>query len=369
MRKKIALIMCLLLVCCMLVTSAVVIAGKPDKPGKPPKDPPPPPPEGTVYFSQYNGVDRDMWTMNPDGSGKTQIGVYQGIDFENEAFGDMSRLQHGGHYWFIRFETVGGKYPDGEFVREIFAVRDDGLKEVQLTDDPTLETCWYARALIWGIDDNTITWSAKRWVDGNLDMDSFGIYSAAISFDANGDVIELSEEPTLIWNTGYHYLPDENIYIPNVKRFDWSPDGSKLVLAKWIYNDIHWEIFVVDLGAESETDFGTHGWRVKWSPDGSKIAFIQGTYGSLCTINSDGSDEKVIVEESHKGNTMKSVEDEMGWSPDSNYLHYTWRVTKDFNYGFTSKYSVHRVEANGNNPTSMTGDLPDDTYPKAHAWR
>jgi Tol biopolymer transport system component len=345
----------------MLVASTVVIAGKPDKPGKPPKDPPPPPPEGTMYFTTYNGVDRDMWTMNTDGSGKTQLGVYQGIDGGNKAFGEMSRLQHGGHYWFIRFETVGGKYPDGALIREIFAVRDDGAVEVQLTNDPTLETCSYARALIWSINDESIAWGAFRWVNGFIDWDSFGIYSADISFDANGDVNGLGA-PSLLWYTGY---AGEGPYIANVKRFDFSPDGSKLVLAK--FGAGQYDNYIVDLGAQTETPLGTNGYRVKWSPDGSKIAMIEAS--SLVTINPDGTGKQILVEYSRKGNTYRRVKDEMGWSPDGNYLHYTWMIDRMGNDGSVVKYSVRYVEANGDNPTSLTDDLPDDTYPHAHAWR
>ncbi|UCG70635.1 MAG: PD40 domain-containing protein, partial [Thermoplasmata archaeon] len=156
-------------------------------------------------------------------------------------------------------------------------------------------------------------------------------------------------------------------YVAEVLHFDWSPDATKLVVAAfdWGHNDL----YVVHLPTSTVTLLGTVGYRVRWSPDGSKIAFLRGPYGNLLTINPDGSDEQVLVEYSYKGNTIKSVEDEMGWSPDGNYLHYTWRVVRMGNERDVFKYSVHRIEVDGDNPTSMTGDLPDDTYPMAHAWR
>jgi hypothetical protein len=348
----------------MLVATAVVVADKPDNPGKPPKDPPPPPPEGTVYFQTYNDGNLEMWTMKADGSEKTQLGIYPGIDGEDEDFGAISRLKHGDHYWFIRFCTVGGNYPDGPLVRELFAVRDDGAVEVQLTDDPTLATNSVGgRAWVWGINDESIEWSAKRWVDGVLDMDSFGIYSAGIDFDANGDVIGLSEEPTMIWNTGTHSSGPK--YHPNVKRFDWSPDGSQMVLVKIYHNDILYEIFIVDIVAQTETDLGTTGYRVRWSPDGNKIAFIQNQ--NLGTINPDGTDEEIIVPSEVKGKTEKTVADKIDWSPDSSHLVYTWRVIRYGNDGPSGHYEVRRVEANGDNPTSMTNDL--DVYAGSQAWR
>ncbi|MCK4367140.1 MAG: hypothetical protein KAW84_04260 [Thermoplasmata archaeon] len=311
MKKIVAVFVCLLFLASALGMSAVVIAKKP-------QPPPPPPPEGTVYFS----LGQEMWTMKADGSEKTKLGVYPGIDEFHVAFGDVSRLKHGDHYWFIRFCVVGGNYPDGPLVREIFAVRDDGAKEVQLTDDPTLATYYLGRALVWGIDDTEVTWSAKRWGDDPVMPEEFGIYSAAISFDANGDVIGLSEEPTLIWDTGYHYEAWADDYIPNVKRFDWSPDGSK-------------------------------------------IAFIQ---GSLRTINPDGTDEQVIVAPITKGKDKGGHvrNKDIDWSPDSSHLVYTW-IASGRGHNNPARYDVYRVEANGDYPTSMTDDI--EGSPASHAWR
>lgn len=366
MKKALAVFVCLLFLASTLGMTAVVLAAPPDK-----CEPWPeckngggdPPPEGTVYFWQYGDEGKEMWTMKADGSEKTELGVYPGIDQGWEAFGATSRLKHGDHYWFIRFCVVGGNYPDGPLVREIFAVRDDGAVEVQLTDDPTLATYHVGRALIWGIDDNEVTWSAKRWGDDPYMPEEFGIYSAAIAFDANGDVIGLSEEPTLIWDTGYHYLDYADDYIPNVKRFDWSPDGSKLVLAKWKHNDIPWEMFIVDLGAQTETDLGTSGYKVRWSPDGSKIAFLH--YYDLRTINPDGTDEQVLVTPKFKGKDKYVDNEDIDWSPDSNHLVYTWIVWFKDDPPDVDHF-VYRVDVNSVDKTCMTDDL-DDAF--SHAWR
>ena len=362
MKKIAAIFVCLLFLASALGISAVVLAAPPDKcePWPECKDGgEEPPPAGTVYFRSAGAV----WTMNVDGSEKTELGIYPGIDQSSEAFGDVSRLEHGGHYWFMRFEVVGGNYPDGPLVREIFAVRDDGTVEVQLTDDPTLATYHRNRALVWGIDDNTVTWSAKRWGADPVMPEEFGIYSAAISFDANGDVIGLSEEPTLIWDTGYH-LTYGGDYVPNVMRIDWSPDGSQIVLAKTQHNDILWELFVVDLGAQTETYLGTSGYMVRWSPDGSKIAFVH--YKDLRTINPDGTDEQILVAPSDRGKYEKTVQGEIDWSPDSSHLVYTWRLLRYSAHTgniIEGRSYVYRVEANGDNPTSMIDGAG------SHAWR
>ena len=324
MKKIVAVFVCLLFLASALGMSAVVLAAPPDKcePWPECKGGGEEPPEGTVYFWQYGVEGKEMWTMKADGSEKTELGIYPGIDQEWEDFGALSRLEHGGHHWFLRFEVVGGSYPSGQWIRELFAVRDDGTVEVQLTDDPTLETFNLARALDWGIDDSTVTWSAKRWGADPLMPEEFGIFSAGVSFDANGDVIGLSEEPTLIWDTGYHYEAWADDYIPNVKRFDWSPDGSK-------------------------------------------IAFIQ---GSLRTINPDGTDEQVIVAPITKGKDKGGHvrNKDIDWSPDSSHLVYTW-IASGRGHNNPARYDVYRVEANGDYPTSMTDDI--EGSPASHAWR
>jgi hypothetical protein len=354
MRKKIAIFMCLLLVCCMFVASAVVIAK-----GKPPKPPPggDPPPAGTVFFKYNDGGGMNMWSMKADGSEKTELGIDYCIDRGWITFGALSRLKHGDHYWFIRFMPVGGSYPDGEPIRELFAVRDDGALEVQLTDDPSLATFKYARAFEWGINDNEITWSAKRWTEDPVPID-FGIYTAAISFDSNGDVTGLSETPYLFWDTGYIYNSNNDYYIPDVKRFDWSPDGNNLVLAKW-----NLDMYNVDLQADSESSLGTSGYKVSWSPDGSKIAFLRES--SLRTINQDGTNEQILVAAIHKGKDRFVDNERIDWSPDSNHVTYTWQVVNRISPPDSDHY-VYRVDVNSGKKTSMTNDL-EDAY--SHSWR
>ncbi|MCJ2670135.1 MAG: hypothetical protein LN416_06465 [Candidatus Thermoplasmatota archaeon] len=367
MKRIVAVFVCLLFLASALGASAVVLAGKPDK-----CEPWPecrggggdPPPEGAVYFWQYGGEGKEMWTMKADGSEKTKLGIYPGIDQSWEDFGALSRLEHGGHHWFLRFEVVGGSYPSGQWIRELFAVRDDGTVEVQLTDDPALETFNYGRALDWGIDDNTVTWSAKRWGDDPIMPEEFGIFSAGISFDANGDVIGLSEEPTLIWDTGYHYYPPRDYYIPNVKRFDWSPDGTQLVVAKWQHDGWNYKMFIVDLATQTETDLGTSGYKVSWSPDGSKIAFIQSF--DLRTINPDGTNEQILVEPIYRGRDRYVNNERIDWSPDSNHLTYSWIVWIKDRPPLDIDNFVYRVDVNSGDKTCMTDDL-DDAF--SHSWR
>ena len=74
-------------------------------------------------------------------------------------------------------------------MRELFAVRDDGTMEVQLTDDPTLANDNYRWDPVFGIDDVNITFGAKRWIEGEEVPVDFGIYSAPIAYDGDGNII------------------------------------------------------------------------------------------------------------------------------------------------------------------------------------
>lgn len=354
MRKAFAIFVCLLFLASTLGFTAVVFAKKPPKP------PPPPPPEGTIYFQHYVDGNLVISTMKGDGSEKTILGVNYCVGHEHKKFGGLSRLKHGDHYWFIRFCDVEGVYPGGTQVKELFAVRDDGTMEVQLTDGPTLENDNWRWDPVFGIDDVNITFGAKRWIDGEEVPVDFGIYSAPIAYDGNGNIIGLSADPVRIWDTGYH-IPDYGGYLVNVKTFDWSPDETKIVLSK---RGPDTPIVVADLGTGSESYLAC-GWNPRWSPDGTKIVFLINPYLGLATISPDGSDEQIIVENSRKG-VSKSVGEIPDWSPDSKYLVYAWHVDKR---GGGGGYFICIVPANGGDPTCLTDDLPRTGKMISHTWR
>ncbi|MCK4445280.1 MAG: PD40 domain-containing protein, partial [Thermoplasmata archaeon] len=329
----------------------------------PEKPPPPPPPEGTIYFQYYVDGDLVMSTMKGDGSEKTILGVDYCTDNGYKKFGGLSRLKHGDHYWFIRFCDVEGEYPGYTQVKELFAVRDDGTMEVQLTDDPTLENDNWRWDPVFGIDDVNITFGAKRWIEGEEVPVDFGIYSAPIAYDGDGNIIGLSAVPIRVWDTGYR-LTQGGEYLVNLWTFDWSPDESEIVYAKR-----NGTMYVADLGTGSES-YLTGGCNPRWSPDGTKIVFLQfyrtSFYGGLGTISPDGTDEQIIVERSSKGRS-RYVREIPDWSPDSKYLVYVWAVPDK--HGPGGDYYIYIVAANGDNPTCLTKDLPSGGLKYSHTWR
>lgn len=349
MKRILAILVCLLFLASGLGISAVVLAAPPDKCEPWPEckggGEEPPPPAGTIYFAYNDGSGYALWTMKADGTEKTKLSVGPCDDNGSMKFGKTSRLKHNDHYWIVRFCGVEGRYPDGEGRRELFAVRDDNAMSLQLTNDPNIQPEWYRRNLAWGADDVSISWGAKRWVcDPDCEIAEFGLYDAAVSYDASGDIVGLGD-PVLIWDTGYVFF--DGRYAADMQHLDWSPDGNKIVFMRM---SMGLTLHVVDLGASSES-YLTDGYGPQWSPDGSKIAFV--SEDDIRTINPDGTGEQIIVEDkdSHRWDMRAEYPQ---WSPDSAYLAY--RLYKlSTRQGMQS--DLYRVVADGSDNTCLTRDI------------
>lgn len=352
MRKMTTVFVSLLLLAATLGVTAVVWAKKPPKP------PPPPPPSGTIYFAYYNASGGTMWTMNADGSEKTELPTGSCDDHGTLKWGSVSRLKHGGHYWIVRFCGVEGTHPDGGERREIFAVRDDNAVSLQLTDNPMIQTDWYRRTLAWGVDDTKISWPAKRWVcDPDCEIVEFGIFNATINWDVDGDIVGL-EDPVHVWDTGWVYF--ENRYHPDIQHLDWSPDGVKAAYFKMSTGG---NIWVVDLGASSE-EFLADGEGAQWSPDGTKIAFIGDD--DLRIINPDGTEEEILVEDRDSKSWNERMRDPR-WSPDGANLVYLYTKSR-IRLVPESVKDIYIIGVDGSGKKCLTTDM-DDALGPVKGWR
>jgi len=375
MKRIAAIFVCLLFLASALGTSAVVLAGKPDKcePWPECKDGgEEPPPEGTIFFKYNDGEGVAIWTMNADGSGKAKQVIetctdFEGEGFPEEEFGIPSRVKHGDHHWYLRFcgiydsEGNATTYPDGMGRREIFAVKDDNSVTVQLTSDATLASRQLTAPLpVWGIGDNSISWGAKRWIEGEQYPTDFGIYTADLEWDDSGDLVGLGGAISRIWDTGYWYNENKDHYLVDMKTsHDWAPDETKIV-----YTSFTGEMYVGDVASGAKSHLRS-GWQPQWSPDGSKIAFE--AVFNIWTINPDGTGEQLIVERKTGGGSAEYNEDAR-WSPDGNYLVYSYEFWHKRGPG-ESTYSVKRVDANGEHKTNLTNDLDNKLWKGAVAWR
>jgi hypothetical protein len=328
MDKKLIVLVSLLIVMGLVLPTAVVNAKKPDKPPGGGGGGDDPTPTGTIYYTYNDGTGKALWKMDADGKPKAEVCTF------SSTMQSMSRKAHGGNFWFLGFKVISGEsYPDGIQRQEVYAIRDDNSKEVQLTFDSTLASSYDSDVPVWGVNDGYISWIAKRWVQTGSDwtLGKCGVWKQSIAFDSNGDVTGLTGSPGLtMWTT--------------------KP-----------------EILIGDTTSGTSTSIA-EGYHPTWSPDGNKVAFTQG--GSsvhLKVINVDGTGEKSLAQATHAGGWTYQI-DSLDWSTDNEFLTYVlskYTVRKTVVY----RGDIYYVGADGNGNTCLSKDLTQGTPKTVMGWR
>ena len=280
-------------------------------------------PGGVVYFEYING----LWSMSGNnGSGKTQLNIE----------GSPSRGTHGGHRWFLQRRYVGaGPFP------ETWLVRDDGV-EHQLVIDPDLEV-----GVGWGPGDVLIG-AGRRWMlDGNVDPATCGVYLGDVEFDAAGDLVGYTP-PAM-------YAPLDVVAAENGQaqvdiRWGWdcSPDLTHIVQTRVSAPGL----WVTELASGASRQITAEGASVPtWSPAGGVIAFESSaeTYGSIATINVDGTGRKALVRASWREWPWLG-----GWSPTGSHLVYR-TVSREITANIPDE--IYRISAAGGDKVNLTADI------------
>jgi hypothetical protein len=276
------------------------------------------------------------------------------------------------NYLTIKFgSTTGHAVGDAWWIpvkktqrHELFAVREDGLVEVQLTDDPNVQP-WrpgdVSRALpSWamhdGVMDGKVSYVAQRWdKDGDEDVAvELGLYAVEIDWD-DWDEPSATTVPTKVPVILPMSLDTLEI------RYDWSPDGNSIVYSAG-------GIRVADAYGEPN-EWLCGGGGPRWSPvldDGSTlIAF--GTGGEIRTIGPgpDGAPETTVVT---AGKNRGIRTDTIYWSPNGTHLVYTLRQSKACNAcQYNDSYDIYRVGVDGSDRTNLTNDFQEIAL--AEGWR
>ena len=337
----------------------VAIGGKP---------PPPQPVTGTIYFGYEDMGDarRSLWKMNAaDGSGKVRMGAESCFISNGQLgnLGDFSWFTHGGHYWLLQNCQVAGDFPDGGERHEIFAVRDDGGVVVQMTSGLNHEFQYHSW-LTWGHDDQFASWFASKWVwdpDTStwLEIDP-GLYRVGITWDANGNPLPITETPTMIFTT---YLEDTGYgWQARTWTYDWSPDGSQIVIA--LLDRPSCKLWVIDIPSLAERCLLNTGNYPVWSPDGAKVAY-RCSDGGICIVNIDGSGNKQILTMPKSG--WRCWCSYVRWSPDGKHLTYMYNCHDQGMLNW--RRNIYRIAIDGSQNTLLTRDLPTAPIKGPVGWR
>ena len=260
-----------------------------------------------VFVSNRTGND-EVFVMNADGSGQTNLTNNPSFDFAPTWSPDGMRIAF-----------VSGRAGNAE----IYVMNADGSSPTRLTNNPAFDT-----DPAWSADGTKIAFASNR--DGNneiyvMNADGSGVErltfnpgtdtDAAFSFDGtrvafrrsapNGDAEIYVMAPDGSGQTRLTVAPGLD------NDPDWSPDGTKIVFRS--ARDGNTEIYVMGAdggGQLNLTNRSTGDFQPAWSPDGTKIAFMSNRDGNseIYVMNVDGSSPTRL--------TMNSTGDEdPDWQP------------------------------------------------------
>jgi PKD repeat protein len=192
--------------------------------------------EKIVFAGTINGGALDLYLMNPDGSGVTQLTDTSGYEHSPNWSPDGSKIL------FVR-QTLG----------DIYTITADGKEEERLTQGG-----WISEP----------SWSP----DGRQIVYSFGgVNNGAEIYVMN---VDGTGEMRLTTNDRADNRPA------------WSPDGTMIAFIRNSYEI--WIMNAVGTDAKKLTDSVAHLWYpISWSPDGTKILYT-GRDSQLYSMNADG---------------------------------------------------------------------------------
>lgn len=258
-----------------------------------------------VFYTDRDG-NQEIYLMNTDGTGQTNLTGHGASDFHPAVSSDGSKIA------FVSDR-------DGNDEIHIMNADGSGVSQITFTSGET---------------NSQPTWSPSG------DRIAFTRFTGAQNFEVF--VIDTS-------GTGETNLTNHSA---NDGQPDWSPDGSTILFVSTRDGDE--EIFRMDTDGNGVTQITTNSLSdlsPAWSPDGSRIAFQNDSLQStdIYIMNADGSGITVL-------NADLAADDLPDWSPDGSQLVYQSDSSGDL--------EIWRIDDDGSNLTNLTSQgAADDEHP------
>ncbi len=259
---------------------------------------------GKIAFGSERDGNHEVYVMNPDGTGETNLTNNSAIDMTPEWSPDGTR---------IAFASDRDGFP---VLLDIFVMNADGTNPINLTNSVNTDL-----APTWSPDGTKIAFHTFR--DAGI-----GLQSEIYVMDADG-----SNQVNLTQNAAIDVFPR------------WSPDGTKIAFTRQVPFSSDAEIFVMDAATGANqtniTNNPAADGNTSWSPDGSKIAFGSSrddTFGEVYAMNADGSGVARLTTDGGNG--------EPAWSPDGTKIVFTTDRDGDL--------QIYAMDADGSDQVALT---------------
>jgi Tol biopolymer transport system component len=273
---------------------------------------------GRIAFSADAGGNRDLYTINADGSDLTRLTTNPNWDWSATWSPDGRQIA------YLAYPEEGGE-------AEIYLMNADGSNSRRLTQNQD-----YEGYPAWSPDGTRIAFVSLR---DETDLENCG--ASEKGCNSNIYTIELS--------TLTETRLTDSPFIDEGPA--WSPDGRQIAFYS-SRNDAT-DIYRMDADGSNVTRLtqgSAYVWRPRWSPEGNRIAYNVYADGMnfIHVMDADGSDDTALA---NIGNDAYAP----AWSPDGRHLAYSSTS------GGTTILCI--VEINGNNATCMDNDLLNSLEP------